>query len=407
MNSLNLDIARRYLFGKKSTNSINIITGISVFGISIGTAALILILSVFNGFESLLSGLFNSFNPDLKVLPYQGKFFEPDSDKIKQIRDLPEVMELAATIEEVSLFEYKASKELGIIKGVDPSYVKVTRLDSLVIRGEYLLQNDKINYALVGAGMRNKLSLSLRDLLTPVTVYMPQKKQKIIGAKEFIARDLYPSGIFSVRSETDYQYIITNLDFVQKILDQEGKVSALEIKLSEKADAKQTNKRIQEILGSEFIIKNRYQQDEAYLKVMEIEKWFSFMIAGLTMLLIAFNLIGALWMIVLDKTKDIAVLKALGYDNEKLRRVFLYLGLLITFLGIVLGYVLALVFYCLQRNYGIIGIPEGFLIDAYPIKLKPLDFIIVSVTVAIIGLVASYLPAFKASKAPVLLKSQV
>lgn len=406
MASLSLDIAKRYLFGKKSTHSINIITGISIFGISIGTAALILILSVFNGFEGLLSGLFNAFNPDLKITPREGKFFELDDDILYQLRTLEGVEYMSCVIEEVSLFEYKDSREIGTIKGVDADYIHVTRLDSLIINGQYRLKNNDIQYGILGAGMRNRLSVNMQDKIAPLTVYMPQKKQKIIAAKEFKARDLYIAGIFSVRSETDYQYLISNLEFVQNLLDQEGKFSALELKAREGYSIAQLKLRLEELLPGNFRIQNRYEQDEAYLKVMEIEKWFSFLIAGMTMLLIAFNLVGALWMIVLDKKQDIAVLKALGYNTSQVRQVFLKLGLLITALGIFLGFSLALLAYFLQKNYGIIGIPEGFLIDSYPVRLKLKDFALVSITVVLIGVLASLLPANKAVNLDMTLKSQ-
>ena len=407
MQLLSLDIARRYLYGKKSTNSINIITGISIFGISIGTAALILILSVFNGFEGLLSGLFNAFNPDLKIIPAEGKYFTADENLVSDIYKLDGIQTVSRTIEEVSLFEYKGSKEIGKIKGVDDQYITVTRLDSLVVSGQYLLKEDNIQYALIGAGMKNKLSLNLKDRLTPMTVYMPQKKQKIMGAKEFKAKDLYPSGSFSVKSETDYQYVITNLGFVQSLLDQKDKISALEIKISPDADADRIKSNLENTLGPDYVIQNRYEQDEAYLKIMEIEKWFSFLIAGMTMLLIAFNLVGALWMIVLDKRKDISVFKALGYNDLQIRNIFLYLGILITTIGILTGFIMALIAYFLQKNYGIVGIPEGFLVDSYPVRLKIFDFIVVSITVLIIGTLASLLPSFRASKHDLTLKSQV
>ena len=241
MSFLSLDIARRYLYGKKSANSINIITGISVFGISIGTAALILILSVFNGLEGLLSGLFNAFNPDLKVLPYEGKFYDIDEDTYTKISEIAGIAFVSKTIEEVALIEYKGSKEIGVIKGVDANYVDVTGLDSLIVNGKYLLQNNQIQYAIVGSGLRNKLTLSIEDRLSPMTIYMPQKKKKIMG-KEFKSKDVYPSGIFSVKSDTDYSYLITNMSFVSNLLDQKNKVSALEIKLKSDADEIQIEK---------------------------------------------------------------------------------------------------------------------------------------------------------------------
>ncbi len=405
MSFLSLDIARRYLYGKKSANSINIITGISVFGISIGTAALILILSVFNGLEGLLSGLFNAFNPDLKVLPYEGKFYDIDEDTYTKISEIAGIAFVSKTIEEVALIEYKGSKEIGVIKGVDANYVDVTGLDSLIVNGKYLLQNNQIQYAIVGSGLRNKLTLSIEDRLSPMTIYMPQKKKKIMG-KEFKSKDVYPSGIFSVKSDTDYSYLITNMSFVSNLLDQKNKVSALEIKLKSDADEIQIRENIATILGKGFVIKNRYEQDEAYMKVMAIEKWFSFLIIGLTMVLIAFNLVGALWMIVLEKQKDIAVLKSMGYTKENIRSVFLSLGLLISLIGVIIGFIIALLLYYVQKEYGAIGFTDGFLIDAYPVKLRITDFIITTTTVLFIGFLASLLPSKKAAESEVVLKSQ-
>lgn len=399
MSFLSFDIARRYLYGKKSTSSINLITGISIFGISIGTAALILILSVFNGLEGLLSGLFNAFNPDFRVTPIEGKFFQPEENVFEELINLPGILAVSKTIEEVALLEYKDSKEIGLIKGVDENYIEVTGLDSLVLKGRYSLKNNQINYAIVGLGLRNKLGLNLEERITPVTVYMPKKSKSIVVSKDFKSKDVYPSGIFSVKSETDYQYMITNLDFVTGLLNQKDKVSALEIKYDTDSGLRKSEvkTKISQLMGEKFTVKNRYEQDEAYLKVMAIEKWFTFLITGLTMVLIAFNLIGALWMIVLEKEKDIAVLKSMGYSNSSIKSLFLILGFLITIVGIVLGFIISLIAYYLQKEYGLIGFSDGFMIDAYPIKLKVSDFILSTCTVLFIGLLASILPSLKAS----------
>ena len=398
MNSLTLDIARRYLFGKKSTNSINIITGISIFGISVGTAALILILSVFNGFEGLLSGLFNAFNPDIKIEKAEGKFFQLDANKMAQLRAIPEIEAVSATIEEVALFEYKGVQEIGVIKGVDDNYKTVTRLDTLIVDGTFKVKNGQTNFAMAGIGMRNKLSLNVDDRLAPITVYMPAKKRSMMGTKDFISKSLYPSGIFSVKSDNDYQYVLSSYGMASALLDKKDQASFLEIKLEDDVDASAVKSKIKSILGDTFILKDRYQQDEVTLKVMNIEKWISFLITGLTMLLIAFNLLGALWMIALDKRKDTSVLKALGLQDGDVRKLYLQLGLLITGLGIALGFIFALFIYYIQKEYGIIGVPAGFLMDAYPVQLRAGDFLLVSLTVLFIGGMASLLPALKAAK---------
>ncbi len=406
MSSLTLDIARRYLFSKKSTNSINIITGISILGISIGTTALVLILSVFNGFEGLLSGLFNAFNPDIKIVPKEGKFFPIKDEDLLELSALPGVEAISVSIEEVALFEYRGVQEIGMIKGVDQSYLKVTRLDTLLVDGTYKTQEGNTHFAMVGVGMKNKLSLNISDRLTPLTVYMPAKKKSMLGSKDFITRNLYPVGVFSVRSESDYQYILTSYDLASNLLDKKGQASYLEVKKTPTVSDIALKEALTKILGTDLEYKNRYQQDESTLKVMQVEKWISFLITGLTMLLIAFNLLGALWMIGLEKKNDVSVLKALGLEAKDIRRLFIQLGAMITLIGIFVGFILALFFYFVQKKFGIIGVPSGFLMDAYPIQLRAGDFIIVSLTVLFIGIMAAILPAIKASKNLLYLRSK-
>lgn len=399
MDRLSLKIAWRYIFGKKSTNAINIITGLSILGITIGTAALILILSVFNGFEGLLSGLFNAFNPDLRISPIKGKTMVIDSSTLQKIRSLDGVYEVSRTLEEVALFEYHDIQEIGIIKGVDRSYHKVTGLDTLVLLGKYGLDQEKqFSEGIIGLGLRNKLGVSTKNGLEPITVYMPLKNRSF-GSKQFKFKDIYPKGVFSVNSDSDQRYLLSSIDFTTSLLSiPEETVSYLEIKMSESTHEKNLGLQIKELLNNEVVIDNRYQQDASFLRIMNIEKWVSYLIVSLTMLLIAFNLVGALWMIILEKRKDISILKSMGYTERRIKLLFTSLGLLITTVGIVLGFVLALLIYFLQKQYGLVGIPEGFLIDAYPIKLQIIDFIRVSITVLTIGYLAALLPAMKARK---------
>ncbi len=406
MFKLTTDIARRYLFGKKTTNAINIITGISLFGISIGTAALLLILSVFNGFESLLSGLFNAFNPDLKVTPIEGKFYRPDDTQLKEMAAIPGVLSISKTLEEVALFEYKDIQQIGIIKGVDENYSTVTGLDTMLLSGDYKLLSNNIQYGVIGAGLRNKLSINIHDKLTPLTVFMPTTKTQMMGAKDFVSKTIYPAGAFSVQSDSDYQYMLTSLSFAEKIMSKTAQVSALEIKLNTDSNHDKIQEQIKALLGKNQKIQNRYEQDASFIKVMQIEKWFSFLITGLTMVLIAFNLLGALWMIVLEKKKDISVFKAMGLRDNDIKNLFIRLGLMICSIGVVLGFILALGLYFLQKNFGLIGVPDSFSIDAYPIKLKALDFLIVTATVMFIGWIASLPPAYRAAKSETVLRAQ-
>lgn len=396
--NLPLSIARRYLFAKKSTNAINIISGISVFGISVGTAALVLVLSVFNGFEDLLTGLFNSFNPDIKITIAQGKTFTSDPEKIAQLKALPGVDAVSETLEETAFFEYEGNEGFGIVKGVDKYYKEVTNLDSTIREGVYELGDGERDMAIMGVGMRNKLSINIDNYLATLNVYMAKEKTRGPLDKAFRKQFVYPVGTFVIQQDFDSQYVISSLDFARRLLKAPDKVSALELKLNDKVDPDNTKASIQKILGEAFIVKDRYQQDEAFLKLMNIEKWMSFAILSLMLVLIAFNLIGALWMIVLDKRKDIAILKAMGAKNLTIRNIFLNEGLLLSILGITLGFGIAILLYVIQKTFGIVPIPSGFVVDAYPISMRFSDFVVIAITVAVIGLMASIPPALRAAR---------
>ena len=395
---LSYDIAKRYLFKKKRTNVINIVTGISILGIAIGTAALVIILSVFNGFESLLSGQFNAFNPDYKIIPSVGKTFNPTDSMMTEIKKLESVSSASKVIEEVALFEYKGTQEVGMIKGVDKDFHNVITIDSFLLNGKYKLNVPDIDYGLIGIGMKVKLNININDRLNPVTVYMFSRKKKMIGGSDFIFNDLYPSGVFSVRSETDAQYLISSLSFAEKLIGTKNEYTAVEIKAKEDIDTEKFRADLKKILGEQIIIKNKFEQDEAFLKIMNIEKWVSYLIVSLTLLLVVFNLVVCLWMIVLDKKKDISVMKSFGFDERGISRIFFNIGLMIAGIGMILGFIIALVLYYLQSSHGLISVPDGFMISAYPIKLKLSDFLVVGLTVLVLGLLASILPSLKAGK---------
>ena len=398
---ISYDIARRYLFKKKRANVINIVTGISILGIAIGTAALVIILSVFNGFESLLSGQFNAFNPDYKVIPAEGKSFNPSDETLAQIKEIEGVEYASRVIEEVALFEYKGTQEIGMIKGVDEDYHQVIKIDTFLLSGKYKLNDPKLKYGIVGLGMKVKLNININDRLNPVTVYMFSRKKRMVGGSEFTFSDLYPSGVFSVRSETDSKYVLGSLSFAEKLIGTKNQYSAIELKTKDDIDSENLRNQLTVIFDEEIRIKNKFEQDEAFLKIMNIEKWVSYLIVSLTLLLVVFNLVVCLWMIVLDKKKDISVMKSFGFDSGGISRIFLNIGLFIAIIGMLAGFIISLVLYYLQSQHGLIAVPDGFMISAYPIKLKLSDFIIVGLTVMIMGFLASILPALKAGRASI------
>lgn len=398
--NLPLKIARRYLFAKKSTNAINLITGISVFGLSLGAAALVLVLAVFNGFEKLITGMMSNFNPDVKITATKGKTFISDTLIINQLRQLNGVEFVSEALEEIAFFEYDKSQAFGTLKGVDQYFHQINHIDTTVREGQYLLIDDKADYAVMGGGMRNQLGVYESSFATPLSIYMPKREETGALGQPFRKRFLYPKGSFVIQTEFDNQYVLTNLAFMRDLLDAPDEVSSLEIKLKSGVNAKQTLADIRRIMGNDFTVKDRYQQDEAFMKVMNIEKWMSYAILGLTILLVAFNMVGALWMIVLEKQKDITILKSMGATEKMIRNIFLNEGLLICLTGLVLGFILAMGLYAyhIYTEGGLVPLPPGFATDRYPVALKISDFIIVAVTVISIGLLASMPAASRAMR---------
>lgn len=392
-----LYIGSRYLFSKKTTHAINIITWISIVGMSIGTAALILILSVFNGFESLLAGMLDNFNPDLKVTLVEGKHISRDSVDMAGLNNIKGIAHMSFTLEETSFFNYNTSQEVGIIKGVDENFLKVSRLDTAIILGDALF-NEDVEYGVLGTIMNTKLSVNPMDGFTPITAYMPSQTVRGPLDKGFNTLTFYPSGVFSIGSDVDAQYILVSLDAVNRLMDLENHFSAIEIGLSPGASEKDVVSELRSILGPAFKISNRYQQDEGFLRIMNIEKWISYLIACLTMLIIAFNLVGSLWMIVLEKKKDIAILRSMGMTRSEIRAIFLSVGLLVTLIGLLAGFILGLLFYVMQREFGFISFPAGSIVSSYPIELRWIDFVSVTLTVVLIGVLASWLPSRRAGQ---------
>lgn len=408
--NLSLRIARRYLFAKKSTNAINIITGIAVFGIAVGSAALVLVLSVFNGFEDLITGMYSNFNPDIKVTPARGKTFEADTVLLEKLLALDGVQQVSRTLEEVAFFEYKDNQDFGTLKGVDEHFKEVVGIDTTVKEGEYNFEENGRQLAILGLGMRNKLAANVGDRFTELAVYMPKREQSsgFFGqqVQPFRRRYIYPGGTFVIQQEFDNQYVLASLEFARELIGAENEVSALEIRMAPGAEPSDVIPAIQSVMGEGFDVKGRYEQEASFLRLMQVEKWLSYAIASLMMLLVAFNIVGALWMVVLEKQKDISILKSMGALNTTVRNIFLNEGLLLSLLGIVMGFVLAVILYILQKTVGIVSVPGNFVVEAYPISMRLIDFIVVALTVVAIGVLASVPPALRAMKVPALIREE-
>jgi len=391
------DIARRYLFSSRGTHFINIISGATIVGLSLGSAALILVLSVFNGFEVLIASMINQFNPELKVVPVTGKYFDENDATIAKIMEIPGVVCVSKSIEEIAYFEYQKIPNPGTLKGVDDLFGTVTSIDSTIIEGSYLLHDDQYDYAVLGSGMARNLSVDVLNVFESLSIHMPNRKAAATSINPLRTKVIKPVGVFSVQQDIDNEMVLVPLDFAQSILGRSGQLSNLGIRLAEGVDGEAIQMEIQNIVGSNLEVLNRYQQDAAFLKLMNIEKWMAYLIASLMILLIAFNLIACLWMIILDKQKDISILKAMGATSSMIRSIFMRLGLLYTFLGLGLGILIAIVLYGLQKKFGLLTIDQGFVVDSYPIEMRSTDIFVVAVTVIVIGSIASIPVARKAA----------
>jgi len=391
-------IARRYLLGKKSFQAINIITGISTIGIAIGAGALLLILSVFNGFEDLLKSLYNSIYTDLKIYPVEGKVFTPDSATLATIKAWPEVKAMSLTLEETALLDYAGSQDICTLKGVDDQFDKVTDIDSVMLEGKFLLQQGDVSLAVMGAGIAQRLNVNPQNPFESLSIYLPNRDQKGPLDKPFNVQYAYPTGRFSIKQDYDYQYVFVSLNFIQTLLEEPGAISGIEIKLNPGVDGNAMKEKIKALFSIPVNVKNKDEQNAAFFKLMNIEKWISYAVVSLTLIIVSFNLISALWMIVLDKKKDISILQAMGSSPTDVYKIFMRSGWMICLIGLGIGILLALGFYVLQKQFGIVPIPEGFVVDSYPIQLRWIDILIVGITVFIIGSLASWMPARKASR---------
>lgn len=387
-------IAKRYLVSKKKQNIINIISGISIAGIVVGTMAIIIIVSVLNGFNNLLGNFYSSFDPDLKITAVEGKMFDPkdlNSDKLKTHTD---VVHYAEIIEELALLKYGEQIIPATVKGVPENYSQYTNIDSLLIDGEYLFKKDGINYTVIGRGIAYNLGIGL-SFVEDIMIYAPKKGKQISlnPTRNFNNNYIFPSGVFSVLEEIDSKYILVSYDYAAKLFETKGKVSSIELGLSPSANVNKVQKEIKNILGEGFHVKNQQEQHDLIFKTMKSEKWSTFFILFFILVLSSGNMIGNLTMLFIDKKEDILILQSMGATTRQLKRIFLFEGWLISLLGAVIGTILGIIVCWAQIRFEIITFPEGsFAVTGYPVQIIYSDIILAFTTVLLIGFVVSWYP---------------
>lgn len=391
-------IARRYLFSKKSRNAINIISAISVLGVATGTAALIIILSVFNGFDGLLKKLYSSFDADIKITCDTSKTFVPTSILLNDLATLDCVDKYCLTVEETALLEYDEQQMIATMKGVDENFAYVTGIDSMIIDGMFLQEYYDSPVTTVGRAIAGKLNLSL-DMLMPMKIHIPSRTAELHGnfqdATAIInTRNIYPSGVFSIQQDYDEKYILVPLKFAQEILEYNNDVSAIEIKLKKDYSGEIAKQELRQLFDNAYTIADRHEQHMFLYKVLRSEKWAIFMILIFIVLIASFNIIGSLTMLIIDKKKDIGILMSLGAEDSSVRSIFFLQGLFITLLGAGLGLLIGGLVCWGQQTFGVISLGSGgsYIIDAYPVLMKVVDFFAVFAAVTIIGLLASWFP---------------
>lgn len=392
---LELHIARRYLFSKKTRNAINIISGISACGICVGTLALVCVLSVFNGFQDLIGQYFTAFDPPLKITLAKGKTFEANLPELNKIKTLPEVEVYSEVIEDNVLLRYADKQVPAVLKGVTEKFQLTSGIDSIFREGEFKLRDKYHYFAVMGQGLAYTLGAGVY-FIDPLYIYAPKSKVKVNIARPdnaFNQKGMFLSGIFAVnQSEYDSQYVIIDLELAQELFQYENLLTSIEIKLKDGANLERTEKKIQKILGDKFIVQNRHEQKVEFFKMMQIEKWITYLILSFILLIAIFNIIGSLTMLILDKKEDIKTLHSLGANDQTIRRIFLYEGWMISVIGAFIGIAVGVILVLLQQYIGIIRLSGSYVITYYPVRLAVIDLIIIFFTVVGLGFLASYYP---------------
>ena len=398
-------IARRYLFSEKSHNAINVISTISVCGVALATLALVCTLSVFNGFQDLVETFFTAFDPQLKITTTHGKVFDGQDSRVLQLKKLPEVEVYSESLEDNVMVQYQGRQAMAVIKGVEDNFDQLTPIDSILFgRGDLLLHDEVVDYAIPGIQLLSTLGSGIR-FLDPLEIYAPRRGAKVNMANPstgFVTGNLFSSGlVFAVNQEKyDASYILTSMDFARKLFQYTTEVSAVNLKLKDGASIDAVKKRIQLLLGDDFRVQDRYEQQADTFRIMEIEKLISYLFLTFILMIACFNVIGSLSMLIIDKRDDVVTLRNLGASDKQIVHIFLFEGRMISLFGALAGVILGLLLCWLQQEYGLISLGDSgsFVVDAYPVSVHASDVIIVFVTVLLVGFLSVWYPVRFLSK---------
>lgn len=393
-------IARRYLFSKKSTNAINVISGISVVGVAVASMALVVTLSVFNGFHDMVASFFTQLDPQLKITPAKGKTAASNDSTLMRIRQLDEVAVATDVLEDQALAVYGDRQQMVTIKGVDDNYDKLTHIRQILEGdGDYALHAADMNYGILGLGVAYQLGIGY-TYREPLKIYAPRREGQINMANlqdGFVEDELYSPGVlFSIKQgKYDKRYIITAIQFTRNLFDRDGELTSLELRLKPGSNFERVKAKVQEMAGTRFVVRDRYEQQEDTFRIMKVEKLMAYIFLTFILVIACFNIIGSLSMLMIDKRNDVVTLRNLGASDHQIIRIFLFEGRMISAIGAVIGIAIGLLLCLLQQQFGLIGLgsTEGsFVVDAYPVSVHPWDIVVVFFTVLAVGFISVWYP---------------
>ena len=397
-----LFLAWRYLFSKKEHNIINVISGISMIGIMVSTAALVVVLSVFNGMSDIIGGWFNALHADYEITLREGKSFATDSFPIQQLRQIPGVKAVNEIVCDLSLANYDDRQELLYLKGVPDNYFQTNHFEGMLVDGDTALYKLRQPCAIMGTGSAGKLEVNLLSYNLMKMYYPKRTKKNFANAAEaFNTRYIIPNGVICTNTNYDENYIFCPISFVRELMDYEGEVTSLEIQLKEGANTAKVRKQIADLAGEKFLLKDQQEQEDSLYKTMKSEKFMIYLILAFILILAAFNIIGALGMLILEKKTDTAVLFSMGASKSLIQKVFIYEGIMVSALGGLAGTLLGALICFLQQTFHIVKLGGGgahYIIPYYPVQIRFTDLLVVLFTILVISLLTSIIQAYNLKK---------
>ena len=393
-------VARRYLFSKKSTHAINVISGISAVGVSVATMALVVTLSVFNGFHDLVASLFTNIDPQIKVTPVKGKSAPADDPILTKIRQLPQVEVATETVQDIALATYNGRQAMVVVKGVQDNFDSLTHIkDILMGNGTYELHAADLNYGILGIRLAETLQTGY-SYKNPLKLYAPKREGQLNMANPedgFVEDELYSPGVLFMVKQAKYDknHIITSIAFARNLFGQQGMISSLEMRLKPGSDFDAVKSKMQKIAGDKYHVCDRFEQQEDTFKIMKVEKLMAYIFLTFILMVACFNIIGSISMLIIDKKNDVVTLRNLGASDKQIVRVFLFEGRMISSIGAVVGILIGLLLCWLQQEYGLVGLGRSsgsFVVDSYPVSVHPEDIVLVFITVIAVGWIAVWYP---------------